>query len=45
MADISKEIEKLKHAVYGEEVRGSLVSLAEKNNEVSEATEAAEKSV
>ena len=43
MADISKEIEKLKHAVYGEEVRGSLVSLAEKNNEVSEATEAAEK--
>ena len=33
MADISKEIEKLKHAVYGEEVRGSLVSLAEKNND------------
>lgn len=43
MADISKEIENLKHAVYGEEVRGSLVSLAEKNNEVSETTEAAEK--
>ena len=43
MADISKEIENFRSAVYGEEVRGSMVSLAEKMNDVSEATEAAEK--
>lgn len=40
MADISKEIQDFKEAVYGEEVRGSLVSLAEKiNDEVEENTE------
>ena len=43
MADISKEIENFRSAVYGEEVRGSMISLAEKMNDVSEATEAAEK--
>ena len=40
MADISKEIQDFEEAVYGEEVRGSLVSLAEKiNDEVEENTE------
>ena len=43
MADISNEIKNFREAVYGEEVRGSMISLAEKLNEVSEATEAAEK--
>lgn len=43
MADISSEIKNFREAVYGEEVRGSMISLAEKLNEVSEATEAAEK--
>lgn len=32
MADISKEIQDFKTAVYGEEVRGSMISLAEKVN-------------
>lgn len=32
MADISKEINDFGHAVYGEEVRGSMISLAEKLN-------------
>ena len=32
MADISKEIQDFKNAVYGEEVRGSMISLAEKLN-------------
>lgn len=43
MADISSEIKNFREAVYGEEVRGSMISLAEKLNEVSEATEQAEK--
>lgn len=43
MADISKELEKLRSAVYGEEVRGAFISVAEKTNEVSEATESEEK--
>lgn len=43
MADISNEIKNFREAVYGEEVRGSMISLAEKLNEVSEATEQAEK--
>lgn len=39
MADISKEIWDFRSAIYGEEVRGSMISLAEKlNNEVSENT-------
>lgn len=42
MADISSEIKNFREAVYGEEVRGSMISLAEKLNEVSEATEQAE---
>ncbi|WP_349667037.1 hypothetical protein [Lacrimispora sp.] len=33
MADISQEINDFQNAVYGEEVRGSLISLAEKVNE------------
>lgn len=32
MADISKEINDFQNAVYGEEVRGSLISLAQKVN-------------
>ncbi len=32
MADISKEINDFRHAIYGEEVRGSMISLAEKLN-------------
>ncbi len=43
MADISAEVKNFRDAVYGEEVRGSMISLAEKLNEVSEATEQAEK--
>ena len=39
MADISAEIAAFRSAVYGEEVRGSMVSLAEKLNDVSEDTE------
>ena len=40
MADISEEVQAFEEAVYGEEVRGSLVSLAEKiNSEVEENTE------
>lgn len=35
MADISQEINNFQNAIYGEEVRGSMISLAEKlNNEV-----------
>lgn len=42
MADISKEIQDFRDAVYGEEVRGSMISLAEKvNNESTAAREAA----
>jgi len=42
MADISKEINDFQNAVYGEEVRGSLISLAEKvNDEVENNTTAA----
>ena len=42
MADISKEIRDLQDAVYGEEVRGSFISLAEKvNTESTAAKEAA----
>ena len=42
MADISKEIQAFRDAIYGEEVRGSMISLAEKiNGEVSTNTEAA----
>lgn len=37
MADISKEIQDLKTAVYGKEVRGSMISLAEKVNADGEA--------
>ena len=32
MADISQEINDFKNAIYGEEVRGSMISLAEKLN-------------
>lgn len=40
MADISKEIKDFQDAVYGEEVRGSMISLAEKlNAEVEDGTE------
>lgn len=40
MADISKEISDFRSAVYGEEVRGSMISLAEKlNTEVSNNTQ------
>ena len=43
MADISKEIQDFREAVYGEEVRGSMISLAEKvNTESTNAKEAAE---
>ena len=43
MADISKEIQDFREAVYGEEVRGSMISLAEKiNKESGDAVEAAE---
>lgn len=39
MADISQEIDDFKNAIYGEEVRGSMISLAEKlNTEVEENT-------
>lgn len=42
MADISKEIRDFREAVYGEEVRGSMISLAEKvNTESTAAKEAA----
>lgn len=42
MADISKEVQDFREAVYGEEVRGSLISLAEKvNTESTAAKEAA----
>ena len=40
MADISAEIAAFQNAVYGEEVRGSMISLAEKLNDVTEDTEA-----
>lgn len=33
MADINKEIQDFKNAVYGEEVRGSMISLAQKLNQ------------
>jgi hypothetical protein len=36
MADISAEIAAFQNAVYGEEVRGSMISLAEKLNDVTE---------
>lgn len=36
MADISTEIANFQNAVYGEEVRGSMISLAEKLNDVTE---------
>lgn len=39
MADISTEIAAFQNAVYGEEVRGSMISLAEKLNDVCEDTE------
>ena len=40
MADISKEIQDFREAVYGEEVRGSMISLAEKvNGEVEDNTD------
>lgn len=43
MADISKEIQAFRNAEYGEEVRGSMISLAEKvNHEVETNTEAAD---
>lgn len=39
MADISKEIQAFRDAEYGEEVRGSMISLAEKvNDEVAKGT-------
>ncbi len=42
MADISKEIQDFQDAVYGEEVRGSMISLAEKvNREATDASQAA----
>ena len=39
MADISNEIANFQNAVYGEEVRGSMISLAEKLNDVCEDNE------
>ena len=39
MADISTEISAFQNAVYGEEVRGSMISLAEKLNDVCEDNE------
>lgn len=42
MADISNEIKNFREAIYGREVRGSMISLAEKMNGVSEITERAE---
>lgn len=46
MADISKEIKDFRDAQYGEEVRGSLISLAEKlNKESTDAKDAAEQAV
>ena len=42
MADISSEIEQLRSAEYGEEVRGAFISCMEKINQVSEETEEAE---
>ena len=45
MADIRKEIQDFQDAVYGEEVRGSMISLAEKvNRESIDAKTAAERS-
>lgn len=45
MADISREIQDFRDAVYGEEVRGSMISLAEKvNKESTDARTAAAKS-
>ena len=45
MADIRKEIQDFQDAVYGEEVRGSMISLAEKvNREYIDAKTAAERS-
>ena len=41
MADISKEIQAFQEAVYGEEVRGSMISLAEKVNTESTAAKVA----
>ena len=44
MADISKEIKDFKDAVYGEEVRGAMISLAEKlNKETTHAESTAQK--
>lgn len=40
MADISAEIEAFQNAIYGEEVRGSMISVVEKINDVVEDTEA-----
>ena len=42
MADISNEIKKFREAIYGREVRESMISLSEKLNGVSEITERAE---
>ena len=43
MADISKEIEAFREAIYGQEVRSSMISLAEKvNGESEEAVAASE---
>ena len=45
MADISREVQDFRDAVYGEEVRGSMISLAEKvNTESTDAKTAAVKS-
>ena len=45
MADISREIRDFREAVYGEEVRGSMISLAEKvNKESSDSRDAAQRS-
>lgn len=38
MADISKELDNFKNAKYGKDVRGSMVSLAEKLNKESSDT-------
>lgn len=42
MADISNEIKNFREAIHGREVRGSMISLAEKMNGVLEITERAE---
>lgn len=45
MADISQEVEQLRNAVYGEEVRGAFISCMEKINDDNESYQAIKESV